>query len=741
MDAYEKLGFERLNWKEFESLCVELLKAEGFANVKKLGRGATGGDLVADEPLPPSPSGRQEVVHWLVQCKHYAGSGKSVSLNELGVMTSVLRRHRAQGLLLITSTEPSGEASQALADFDQDESHQYKATWWDRLELCTRLMQHPELVGQFFGSEAKAWAIEKREGVNRERQLAGVVRELFKGRVRVVNEDLFQHPASEDEINDYYEGRSRLTWNVVAGQGIIERDQQVELLKRLATPFQRTQMICIVGEPGAGKSSLAWELIYKLARQQCNPVLQILDNTDDNIWYCMLDFWTRIQQPFYVLVDDVFLDEGVLLALKGLDPNLPLTLLATSRTNEYRGSERFPFPVARVDLIEPSPAEKTRILRKLDREWAQLTPQQRARLGAANQFLVVMMELTAGKGLTGVIRDTLNRLRQRDETVYRAYEYLCHIHQYDLSMPSSLLERLDEKGRFYRLLDRKAARGLVFPDELRPGNLQVGHPLIAEHAARLCGRDPCSVVGEMLEAVDVRSRIERGFAAHLLRRAAQRGIESRLLDILKLNAVMIEKIQREATVYEMSIWRTLYRNLGIQEEMERCVDMALGKEPETGRDCTALLALCRERGQEKEALPMFREWLADHPEDTSVRVCYLGLVERQGLAEQVAQVIEDTAAWLADHPQDNYIRAAYLGLAERQGLAEQVAQVIEDTAAWLADHPEDNYVRTAYLSLVRRRGMAEQKARAIKNTKSQLVHCPRGSTITALYLALISTTT
>jgi hypothetical protein len=166
MNAYEKLDFRQLTWEQFEDLCAELLKAEGFINVKKLGPGATGGDLVADELHPPPPSGQQTIVRWLVQCKHYARSGKSVPLKELGVMTSVLKRHRVQGLLLITSTEPSRETSQALEDFDQDESHQYRATWWDRLELCVRLVRHPKLAGRYFGSEAETWAMEKREGMN-----------------------------------------------------------------------------------------------------------------------------------------------------------------------------------------------------------------------------------------------------------------------------------------------------------------------------------------------------------------------------------------------------------------------------------------------------------------------------------------------------------------------------------------------------------------------------------------------
>jgi hypothetical protein len=256
-------------------------------------------------------------------------------------------------------------------------------------------------------------------------KLPKVVFELFKGRICIVDNALFQHPASEEEVMQYYAG-APLTWNIVAAQGVIERDQQAELLEQLAVPAKRTWMICIVGEPGAGKTSLAWRLIYELAKQQNALILQILDNEDADVWYHLSDFQEHTQEPFYILVDDVFRDESVLLALKGLDPNLPLIILATSRTNEYRGDEGLPFPVERVDLFEPSPAEENRIMSKLGKEWTQMAAEERERVGAANQMLILMAELTTNKGFIRFIRDTLKRLKERDEAVYQAYEYLCY---------------------------------------------------------------------------------------------------------------------------------------------------------------------------------------------------------------------------------------------------------------------------------------------------------------------------
>jgi len=48
----------------------------------------------------------------------------------------------------------------------QNESHHYRATWWDRLELSTRLMRHSSLVGKFFGSDTEEWTRAQQEGIN-----------------------------------------------------------------------------------------------------------------------------------------------------------------------------------------------------------------------------------------------------------------------------------------------------------------------------------------------------------------------------------------------------------------------------------------------------------------------------------------------------------------------------------------------------------------------------------------------
>ena len=70
-------------------------------------------------------------------------------------------------------------------------------------------------------------------------------------------------------------------------------------------------MICIVGDAGEGKTSLAWKFIYEMAKQQDCPIYQIW-NSERSVWAELKKFYNEsLQKPFIVLVDDVFRDEDV----------------------------------------------------------------------------------------------------------------------------------------------------------------------------------------------------------------------------------------------------------------------------------------------------------------------------------------------------------------------------------------------------------------------------------------------
>src|SRR5204862_540795 len=127
-------------------------------------------------------------------------------------------------------------------------------------------------------------------------------------------------------------------------------------------------------------------------------------------------------------------------------------------------------------------------------------------------------------------------------------------------------------------------------------------------------------------------------------------------------------------------WLGLYSLLREQNKVKELEGMVLSKLPETTRDWQALLKLLERVGTSEQvtaAIDATTIWLANNPQDASVRTAYLGLVERKGTSEQVTAVIDATTTWLANNLQDTHVYATYLGLVERKGTSEQVTTAID----------------------------------------------------------------
>jgi tetratricopeptide (TPR) repeat protein/class 3 adenylate cyclase len=559
---------------------------------------------------------------------------------------------------------------------------------------------------------------------------------VFGGRVEIVTDELLSHPASPKRIQQFYTG-AKLDWDIIAAHGDIPRDQHDELLKQASQPVQEMQLICIVAEAGAGKSTSAWRIAAELHKQHQALVIRIKDSDDVDVWYRLPEFCTKVGRPFYVLVDDIFHNPDAASAFHELKPWLPITVLATSRPNEYRAS-RLKCETSRLDLKQPSLDEKERILKKLGKSRDDLTAEQQRRLDAANQFLVLMIELTEGKELHEIVRDTLERLAELDEAAYRAYEYLCLVYQHSIAMPLSLLERLDRDGRFHNLPERETTQGLIFWDS-RERHVRVGHPVIAETAAKFYAQRhaPQAVLEEIAAAVDMTKLDERRFLAFLLLVMARRN-SPLLASIPKtLEGIIARYVQSAERISELNIWRTFYRQLGQPERAERCINSALVLEPVSSEDCNLLANLFRERGRHHEALPVIAKWVKDHPDWGAVGPTYIGLTERSGTANDIERVLQEINSWLATHASDSNTRGRYLGLVERKGTPEQMARVVTDTSAWLSSHAEDSNVRRAYLGLVERKGTPEQMARVVTDTSAWLSSHAEDSNVRTAYLGLV----
>lgn len=90
----------------WEAFCRDYFVAKGFVIDIPPGRGPDGGrDLLIREQLDGKLASRPFV--WLVSCKHYAGSGKSVGTEDETNIRDRLAQHRANGFLGFYSTVAS----------------------------------------------------------------------------------------------------------------------------------------------------------------------------------------------------------------------------------------------------------------------------------------------------------------------------------------------------------------------------------------------------------------------------------------------------------------------------------------------------------------------------------------------------------------------------------------------------------------------------------------------------------
>ncbi len=551
-------------------------------------------------------------------------------------------------------------------------------------------------------------------------------------------------PLSDEEIQQFYKG-APLTWNLIAAQGDVERDIKDELMKNLSAPTQRTTMWCISGEPGSGKSTFARRIAADLAQAKEKPLLHILNNRVYEAWYGLEYISQQYEVPLalVVLVDDVFRNKDAAEALSSISPDLHITIIAASRSNEIPDDLRLPFPLQIKELSAPTPQEKMYMLQKLRLRESDLKVKQLQRLRIANSWLAMMIEMTTGEELKKIVRDSVHRLQEQDPIVYRAYEYLCYAGQYDLAIPKTLIAKLDSQGNFYNLLEYPASKGLIFESSSVKDAIRTQHATIAREALNVYrrGRDPLIPALHFINGIQPNLSEHRFFLYRLLYQLALDPQKLQVARLLQQKTNILEEVLANSRSGELMYWWIgLYQILHNQEKVTQLKEMVLTRAPQTYTDWHAhfrLIEQTRSWEQMRALIDTCTPWLSANPQDTVVRTAYLAQVKRKGTAKQIATAISTTADWLTGHPQNTNIRYAYLLFLKDKGTSEQTTASIDATTDWLSANPQDFTVRTAYLALVKDKGTNEQTTTIINATAAWLIANPQDSTVRAAYLTLV----
>jgi len=547
------------------------------------------------------------------------------------------------------------------------------------------------------------------------------------------------HAEETDAIKKYYEGYP-LRWGIILANGDVERDIAPKIENKLHEKPEESKIICITGEAGAGKSTLAWRLAYQYSTSKNIPLIQVWDSDSPQTWYQIESVAMSYKEPMVVLVDDVFRSEMASRALSVIGESSKITIIATSRHNEIPRDLSFQMPMQVFRLGKPSVAEISLALNKLNLLPEKLEPGFLHKIQKTPSWLVMMYELTGGEDLQKRVRASVKQLQKQDDIVFRAYEYICFGSQYDLSFPENLLLNLDNKGYFYGVKERPASQGIIFRT-YRPGFLRSLHALISKEALLVYQRDPIVVLDELISAANPEDLYHRLFIFNLIDKFVTASQLDRVGNLLNKQVAKIEEIIQGSSITELSVFQlNFFRKINDKKRVEQIEYLITTKLPETASDWAvladkAITSSSKEDG--RKLTEKISAWLTDH-DDGHVKSLYLRLVETFGNENKIRKLIDESHLWLKTNPEKTDYRQRYLNLVSKNGAKGQIERAIQDTSEWLEKFPTAINVQQKFLALVVRHGTNSQANKFIEKTSTAFEANRTDFALSAAFLTMVN---
>jgi len=206
--------------EDFELLCEDLLQAMGFTIEAKPARGPDlGKDIIAIKTIIDDV-GIPDTHRYLVECKHYAKSGRSVLERDVGNPVARMATNNCDRYLLATSTVSSEKLRTQLAGMPNIAS-KYKAAIWSKSDLTRRLDAHPDVCARHFPSEPEP-----------EPTPAGALAAIVEGLLEVMRFSCQGREQVPDQVELICTSKGALTrpTAVVCKEGTVQKDDVEALL-------------------------------------------------------------------------------------------------------------------------------------------------------------------------------------------------------------------------------------------------------------------------------------------------------------------------------------------------------------------------------------------------------------------------------------------------------------------------------------------------------------------------------
>ena len=136
------LPFDKLSPRDFERLCLWLVKREGYERAEHLGAAGSeqGRDIVA----------WREGLLWAFQCKRVQRFGPKDALTEVEKVLALPEDQRPVGLVFLVTCDVSANTRQQVRDHCAGEM---ECHFWAGTELDQKVKQHPDIVEEFFQAD------------------------------------------------------------------------------------------------------------------------------------------------------------------------------------------------------------------------------------------------------------------------------------------------------------------------------------------------------------------------------------------------------------------------------------------------------------------------------------------------------------------------------------------------------------------------------------------------------------
>jgi hypothetical protein len=265
--------------EDFEFLCEDLLRKMGFEIKSRPARGPDQGkDMIAVLRIEDKISLRTKEEYYLVECKHRAIGGKSVTEDDVKNIVERVLKHKCRHYLLITSATLSETVKNQIEGISESSDTPIEASFWNKHDLDKWINEHSEVWKHHTGQQ-----IPKK-----------ITSQIFKAIDSVL-----------DRSSEFFPNRTLFKEDLVYFPD--EEHQIMQQIQTILSSQTGDRIALLCGDPASGKTVMGFAIAKEMEKQEYKVLYHRLtaETKFDAIWS---NFTTYGGQKVLFVLDDCHLN-------------------------------------------------------------------------------------------------------------------------------------------------------------------------------------------------------------------------------------------------------------------------------------------------------------------------------------------------------------------------------------------------------------------------------------------------